>query len=32
MSFDIIETTLSAAVVDNGTFTVNYPSGKSSGA
>lgn len=27
--FDIIETTLSAAVADNGTFTVSYPSGKS---
>lgn len=27
--FDIIETTLSAAVADNGTFTVGYPAGKS---
>jgi hypothetical protein len=29
MSFDIIQTSLSAAVVDNGTFTVSYPAGKS---
>lgn len=27
--FDIIQTTLSAAVVDNGTFTVSYPTGQS---
>lgn len=30
--FDIIRHTTSAAVADNGTFTVSYPSGKSSGA
>lgn len=31
-SFDIIDTTLAADVATNGTFTVAYPSGKSSGA
>lgn len=31
MSFDIITTNLSAAVPDNGTFTVGYPTGKGAG-
>lgn len=31
MSFSILETTLSLAVADNGTFTVSYPSGKDAG-
>lgn len=31
MSFDIITTNLSAAVLDNGTFTVGYPTGKGAG-
>jgi hypothetical protein len=31
MSFDIVETTLSAAVATNGTFTVGYPTGKGAG-
>lgn len=30
--FDIIEHTLSAAVVDNGTFAVSYPSGRTAGS
>lgn len=32
MSFKTIEHTLSAAVADNGTFTVNYPAGFSAGS
>lgn len=32
MSFKNVETTLSAAVVQNGTFTVNYPAGTDAGA
>lgn len=31
MSYDIVTTVLSAAVADNGTFTVNYPTGKGAG-
>lgn len=31
MAFDLITTTLSADVLDNGTFTVNYPTGKGAG-
>lgn len=31
MSFSVVNTTLSAAVANNGTFTVNYPSGKDAG-
>lgn len=30
--FDVINTTLSAEVVDNGTFTVSYPTGRSAGS
>jgi hypothetical protein len=32
MSFDIINTTLAAAVADNGTFTVAFPTGRSAGS